>query len=220
MARKENALTVYKFPAYRRELIKLAEEDQNELKEKIPKYAKIKSEQLKRKKFRELSRNCHLRAKRMAEILEEVKVPSVENIGLDGNEAVALLAMHSYLDLMRMVLDIFQTQFLIDPTSISASNIPALADRIHVLERRKQKFGTQWMVDANGRPFLIELEDFDNANALRAKYGLGPIKMPVNVGIGETKHPLGKGLASKKVQKQLTDEEYVKYSENYLRPMV
>lgn len=206
-----------KFPKYREVLINLAEADQREIRENFHAINEIKSEIVKSRKYTEIARHCHSRAHKMLEILREIERPTIENIGEDGCEAAALLALHSYLDIMKQLLDLLESQFKLNPSGICYKSIPALKDRILILEHKNQLFGTNWMLSKDGKPFLIPVDDFAYVNQRRALYGLDPIRRPVNLAIGAKKYPLGKGLAKASDQKKLNDEEYGRYSRYYLR---
>jgi hypothetical protein len=84
-------------------------------------------------------------------------------------------------------------------------------------EQRKQLYGNNWMVDKNGKFFLIPVEDFEHMNDRRAKFGLGPRMKPTVYAIGEDKHPLGQAKAEASDQKELTDEEYAEFTKGHLR---
>ncbi len=209
-----------KFPELRRELILMAEEDQREISGNFHRIKQISSESQRQKEFDEIALHCHIRAKRMLEILDEIEEPTIQNIGEDGCEAVLLLAQHSYLSAMKRVASLFEQQLISDPKSVPVSHIPALKDKIMILETRKQKYGTQWEISEDGVPFLVPVKSFEDVNRHRAKYGLKPVRKPVNLAIGAEKYPLGRGLASASDQKELTEGEYQRISRNYLQSMV
>lgn len=217
MTQDNSPATKVKFLQFSEELIALAEQDQKEIRENFHAFSKLKSESIKRRNYSIVAENCHARALRMFKILEEIKEPTVENIGLEGSKAVSLLALHSYLDIMKKVLELYRTIYEKKPENIYYQAIPPLTDRIMILEHKKQLFGTQWSLDVNENPFLITVEDFTKMNQRRAVYGLDPVRRPVNMAIGAVKNPLGKGLAKVSDQKQLTEEEYERYSRHYLK---
>lgn len=206
-----------KFPKFREELLVMSKVDQDEIRGYFHAYSNIKSEDVRKRKYAFVARNCHARAKRALEILDEIKDPTIENLGVDGCEAFALVAMHSYLEIMKRVLDVLEINFIKNRANIYYQSIPALKDRVLILEHKKQLYGTQWMVDKDEKPFLIAVEDFSNMNLRRSFYGLDPARRPVNLAKGAKKYPLGKGLAKESDQKQLTKEEYDNYSRHYLK---
>ncbi|MEO8105019.1 MAG: hypothetical protein ABI602_01650 [Candidatus Saccharibacteria bacterium] len=202
------------FPRQREELLKLAFEDQLQAKGHSVGGLDLGSQQF---KSVQITNDYHIRAHKMLEILDIVKAPTITNIGMDGSKAVSLLALHSYLDLMKRVLVVFEQQFARDPAGIYFQAIPPLTDRITILESKSQSFGTNWTIDQDGKPFLITVKNFSDMNKRRAKYGLKPSHRPVNLAVGAAKYPLGKGFAKETDQKDLTDEEYAEYSRDYLK---
>src|ERR1035437_697643 len=139
-----------KFPSAMKELIGLDKEDQAEIRGHYNALKGLKSEHQKRRQNVLLAQHCHARAHRVLEILEEVKEPTIENIGLEGSKAVSLLALHSYLEIIKKVLDIYSKIYKKSPGNIYYQAIPPLTDRIMILEKKVQLFGTNWSVDENG----------------------------------------------------------------------
>lgn len=205
------------FPQHRDELIKLVEEDQSEIRHHYQKLKVLDSEAAKDKLNGQLKMDCHARAKRMIDILHEIIEPSITNIGLDGSEAVSVLALHSYLDEMKEVLAAYKAAYARDPNDVYKESIPSLTDRIMVFEEQTQLYGNNWSLDKDGRYFLIPVKDFEHMNERRAKFGLGPRMKPTVYAIGEEKYPLGKGVAEASDQKELTDEEYAEFTKGHIR---
>jgi hypothetical protein len=204
------------FPELSVELIELGEQDQTEIRAHYQKL-KLLSESEQAKLNSQLKAHCHARASRMMEILDEIKEPSISNIGIEGSEMVSLLALHSYLDEMKQVLTTYQKAYDRDPANIYNESIPSLTDRIMAFETRTQLFGNNWMIDKNGKYFLIPVQDFEHMNERRAKFGIGPRMKPTVYAIGQTRHPLGEGLAELSDQKELTDDEYAEFTRGHIR---
>jgi len=165
----------------------------------------------------------HVRANRMLEILDIIKLPSIENIGADGCGALLLLAQHSYIGCMQKVLSAIEESLVADPDSFPVENIPSLIDRIMVIKKRKQKFGTQWSISENGKmetAYLIPVEDFKNMNKRRKKYGLGPAMKVTDLAYGAEKYPLGKGRAEESNQREMTNNEHRIYSRYFHKSLV
>jgi len=209
-----------RYPNYRKELLKLENEDQSEIRNNFHRISLIESEDLKQQEYEAIARKCHSRAHHAVEILEAIQDPNAENIGEDGVDALLLLIQHSYLDIMKKVLPRVEAFVYKEKNSSAIQSIPSVRDRIMVLEARKQIFGTQWFTDKRGKPFLIETENFNTVNQRRAEYGLGPVRKPVNLAVGAVKYPLGNGLATENDQKAMTDEEYAQYSQFYLTSLL
>lgn len=209
-----------KFPAAKKELVNLEREDQAEVRGHSNVLKGLSSESQKRRQSDLLARRCHARADTMLEILGEIKDPTIENIGLEGSKAVSLLALHSYLDVMKKILSVYERNFQENPVNIYYQAIPSLTDRIMILERRIQLFGTNWSVAKDEKIFLIPVKDFATMNQRRARYGLKPTRRPVNLSFGAIKYPLGKGMAVAGDQKELSDEEYEAYARYSLKSLI
>lgn len=203
-----------KYPDLAKELLLMLQDDQHEYRNMSQVMDSMPTSQ-KREEYRlNLASNSHKRAKRMLEILDVIGVPTFENIGREAAEAVSIFALHSYLSEMEYVLAIYQKRYAADPDSFYKEAIPPLTDRIMIAEQRKQKFGTNWSVTKGGKWFLIPVDDFANANNLRAKYGLPLMRKPRNLAVGVNEWPLGKGPAEPSDQKALSDEEYAEYTKH------
>lgn len=206
-----------KYPEYAHELLSMAKEDQQEARnmERIMDAMPTEAE---RQRYRQkIADNFHERAKRMLEILDVIGAPTFENIGKEAAEMVSLFALHSYVDEMKKVLAIYEKQFKIDPDSFYKEAIPPLTDRIMIAEQRCQKFGTNWSITKDGNWFLIPVKGFENANKLRAKYDLYPMRKPRNLSVGAEEWPLGQGPAEPDDQKELSDDEYMQYTKYMFR---
>ncbi len=206
-----------RYPHYQKELARLAKEDQIEIRGHYQKLRALSLEEEKQRLNDQLAEHCHARADRMLQILDEIKEPSISNIGKAGSEAVSLLALHSYLDVMKKVLAAYEAAYRRDPEDIYNESIPALTDRIMVLEHRTQLYGTNWSVDKEGRFFLIPVQDFEQMNERRAGFSMTPRMRPIVYAKGEDKYPLGRGRAQASDQKELTDREYDEFSKNHIR---
>lgn len=205
-----------KYPNAAQELFELFEEDQKDLRENLHYISELESEIERNMQYSLLSKRRSSRANRMLEILNKTGDPSVSNIGTEGSEAVALLALHSNYEIMETILKMYETVFRNNPSDIYFGLIPSLVDRIMIRDKKVQKYGTHWLLDESGKPFLVEVEDFNKMNSLRAVYGLKPTKRPVNLAKGAIKYPLGKGLAIESDQKKLTNDEYNDFIKVYL----
>lgn len=210
----------YRFPKERKELLALEKADQDEIVNNFEAIKLIKSKKLQRQKYDQIAQYSYDRALRILQILDKIKQPTAENVGLDGSKAIAVLALHSSLDVMKKILNLFEKNFGKDRNSIYYQAIPPLQDRIMILEKRKQLFGTNWTTNAQGKPFLIEVEDFHHMNQRRAAYGLKAQRRPVDLARGAKKYPLGLGLARKNDQKKLTNEEYESYAHYFLKQLL
>lgn len=221
MTKNETTVTKVRFPEYRRELLSMLEQDQRELRSLQANLQKLPSKKSKKAKEYETFRECHIRAHRMLDILNEIKEPTAENIGIDGSRAISVIALHSYLSVMKKVLVLFEKHFKTGKGVIDPESIVSLTDRIMIIEHKYQRFGSNWMIDSLGKPFLITVEDFKKMNQRRAKYGLKPRQRPIDLSYdSKNKYPLGKGLAKELDQRTLSESEYRQFTKYKLRPLL
>lgn len=207
-----------KFPRLRKKLLAMFDQDQQEVRSFAKSYSKTKNETTKKHKWTLMMEKHHARATDMLRILDEIKEPTTENIGLDGSKAVSIIALHSHIGTMKKILNIFEKQYKNNPSNIYCQAIPSLKDKTLTLERKKQLFGTQWWMDTkDGRPYLFPVKDFSKMNQRRSIYELEPAKRLVDLAPGAVKHPLGKGLVRETDQKQPPQDVYDEYSEHHLK---
>ena len=157
------------------ELILLAESDQSDIKKF---FLKNDTSVFDDNERLALAHRCRARANSVNEIVTEHNVKKLDK---EAIEATLTVIKHSYLELMKKILVILNNNLDSAQRNTHIESIMSLEDRISVLESRKQIYGTQWMVDENNKPFLIELYDFDKANLIRASYGVKNISLPLNV---------------------------------------
>ena len=205
-----------KFPLLSQELINLYQLDQIEIKDNFNRIANIKSKRQRDGEFAKIKMHTIERAKRMLEILDYIHEPTVDNIGIKGSEALALIALHSNFQIMRKVLKKYENSYEVDPKSVYYGLIPSLTDRLSIYEIRKQVFGTHWLMDTKGTPYFVEVTNFEKMNINRKKYGLPPVRRPVNLAVDAEKYPLGRGLAVITDQKKLTEAEYKDFIWQYM----
>lgn len=156
---------------------------------------------------KQLTKRNLQRAKRALQILNEIGAPTSDNIGTDGAEALSVIALHTKYTVMKQVLVAFEAAHKKNPESIYREVIPALKDRVLMLERKKQRFGSQWLVGADGKFFLYPVADFKYMNERRVQYGLSRARYPRDLAYGIPKGPLPPE-AQDSDQRQPTPEEY------------
>ena len=203
------------FPSYRDELVSLFDADQTDIKSNLHRICSIKSVSQKNKEFSQLRKRNLDRAKRMITMLDAIVEPTIDNIGLDGSEALALIALHSNFAVMESVLSVYQKLYIRDKTSVYFGLIPSLVDRLSIRDSRKQIYGTHWMLDSSGSPFLVEVVDFTTMDKNRKKFGLASALRPINLAVGAEKYPLGRGKALTSDQKKLSDDDYNNFIKQY-----
>ncbi len=208
--------TELKFPNLAKELANLLKDDQAEWRE----YALYEhqssdnSDLLTKKKT--LREHVQKRAGRMLEILEEIGEPSLSNIGTDGALAISILATHNSIETTRRVLKSFNDLNTRDKTDARRASIPAMTDWLAVLEHKPQTFGTIWLMDEQGMPFLPSVKNFESVNERRTDYGIEPLRWPKSLAIPEDQQPWLNKPLYELTMRNPTAEEYAKFGQDYL----
>jgi hypothetical protein len=196
------------YPSIREELLTLLAADQGEVREYATLYrsAPYAADMWDlRERFLLRSRE---RAKRIQEILDEIGTPTIANVGADGSQAISVLALHAQLSDMKRVLRSFRESYQKDPYSVYHEAIPSLTDRVLIIQRKQQRFGTQWILGSDGKFFLAPVRDFAHMNERRAKYGLGISTYPVDLTHGSPEQQLPRLRTRKRDQRPLTEQQY------------
>jgi hypothetical protein len=208
--------TKLRFPAEADELKALLKEDQAEWRD----FAKEEFEADNGSRLEEkrvtLRQRVTQRANRVQEILNDIKEPSISNVGIEGAIAISVLATHTSLEATRQALAAFTVLYRRKPGEAHYQSIPSMTDWILILERKPQKFGTIWLFDINKEPFLPTVEDFEHLNERRAEYGLQPLRWPKSLAVPTSKQPWLKKPLSKLVMREPTDEEYGRFASQFL----
>ncbi len=196
-----------RYPQLSEELVAILEQDQHEIREHSKLYKrspKSPNVEASRKKLTERSAQRMLR---LLEILQEIGETTLTNIGIDGSEAVVVIALHARYSDMKKVLEAFEAVYNKSSGDVYLEGIPALTDRVLMLERKKQKFGSQWLMAADDTFFLYPVEDFQHMNERRAAYGLDNARRPRDMTYGIPKGP-PPPETQESDQREPTTEEY------------
>lgn len=178
------------YPDQSSELLQLIKADQTEWRDfaraefvdKLPEPDLQAKRKILRKKVAE-------RASRALAILNEIGEPSISNIGQEAAQAISVLATHYSRSATAIVLSSFEQLYKKTPDETYKESIPAMTDWLAVLEHRPQRFGTIWLFDDSQYPFLPTVEDFENINDRREKYGIEPLRWPRSLAIPEEDQP-------------------------------
>lgn len=139
----------------------------------------LKNDQEDLKKFRtgvfnltQIQNAVKVRTVRLKEILEDI-FPNIENAGVQAYTAALVMALHSGDgDLMKIYLNEHERQ---SDDAIIRSNQAALVDKILILEKKPQRYGTQFGMK-EGKPEILPMEDTEHINERRASLGLNSIE--------------------------------------------
>lgn len=171
------------FPALQTRLIKIASEDQKA--RQSPKFVANDKTFIS-----DLLENDKRRADEVLEILEIIKTPSVNNIGLDGSRAVWLVAQHNadYKDLGKITLAKLTDLYRKDKNQVYYQGIPYLTDRLMILEQLskgiaakktgelnlhvKQLYGTQYWINHEGKKMRFAVVNPKSLQNRSREFGL------------------------------------------------
>lgn len=204
-----------KYPEYRARLLKMLQEDQQDIREHSKLYKSAPGTSRTVISRKKLAKKCMNRAEEMLRILEKVKEPTIDHVGADGSQAISVLALHSRLSIMQKVLRVFQKSYRKSPQNVYFEAIPSLLDRVLILQCKKQKFGTQWLVSRDGSFFLYPVEDFKSMNKLRKEHGLPSARRPRDLTYGIPGGP-SPSEARESDQRVPTKEEYDDYAAEFI----
>jgi hypothetical protein len=147
----------------------------------------------------------HENTLRMLEILDEIRLPRLSNIGPDASQAVSILALHDSLTILSKVLNLFIESLTLDKDDTFIQAIPSMTDRLLILKRKPQRFGKQWEGNGLTQPFLPTVEDFEHINSRRSDYGIEPLRWPKSLAIPEEEQPWLRLPISELVTRDISD---------------
>ena len=166
-------------------------------------------------KGKALMQHCMERAQKALDILDAIGLPTIDKVGAEGLEAIAVIALHAKYSVMKKALTAFEDAQKKEPANAYKEAIPALTDKIRILEHKKQYFGTQWLVDDAGKFFFYPVEDFAHMNARRKQYGLRSARHPRDLTYGIPEGPLPP-LTKESDQREPTAKEYKHHTSGLL----
>lgn len=196
-----------KYPKQAKELLQLLQADQKQKRDVGRTFFHEGDRTILEAKITELRLQTGQRTKRMLKLLDEIGEPSISNIGAEGAQAVSVLALHDSLEVLRRVLKAFMDLYDKNRDDTYYQVIPSMTDRLLILERKPQLFGTQWMTDENKEPFLPPVENFEHVNDRRAEYDIEPFRWPRSLAIAESEQPWLRRPLTELVMREPTDEE-------------
>lgn len=141
------------YPEYAKELQSLVEQDQQQWKAFWRQHYQKQDSAGFKAAFKKVRLRQHARTKRMTAILDKIQEPSITNIGKEAAQAISIIALHDSLPILKRVLKAFEVDYLRDKTDTYYQAIPSLTDQVLLLERKPQRFGTQWEGNGLSEPF-------------------------------------------------------------------
>lgn len=199
---------VMKYPQYAQELTQLLEADQKEKKDFAQRFFTTSDDSQFATEKQTLIANTRKRTARMLQILDEIKEPSLSNIGNEGALAISVLASHDEPAVLDKILAAFQAVYEQDKNDCRYQSIPAMVDASRLAKHQPQYFGTQWFFDDNKYPFLPIVEDFEHVNERRREYGIEPLRWPKSLAIPESEQPWLSKPLGELIMREPTAQEY------------
>lgn len=114
--------------------------------------------------------------KDLLSILDKIKLPTIKNIGIDGCEAVWIVAQHAVYDLklMKKILKLMQEVDALNRNGGYRKGIPYLVDRINIMEGKNQLFGTQFWNNPSGTITPYPIDNSNHLEQRRKDFGIRP----------------------------------------------
>ena len=113
-------------------------------------------------------------ADRLWDVLDEYeRWPGYHLVDVDGEHAAWLIAQLGDLDLQRRCLD--HLEVAVDQRDAPPAHLACLQDRVDMADGRPQRYGSQWIVGADGRLEPWPIADADTVEVRRARVGLAPL---------------------------------------------
>jgi len=207
-----------KYPEYAKELKDLLKRDQQAWRTFWKDNNKVQDQPLFKTKFERVRKGQKKRSVRMLEILKDINEPFMSNIGADAAQAISVIAVHDSISIIRQVLAAFMKCYERDQANTYIQAIPSLTDRLLLLERKPQRYGTMWESEPSpsNECFLPTVEDFKNVNKRRKEFGIEPLRWPKSLAMPESEQPWLQRPLSELVMRDITDEEFEKNYVNYI----
>lgn len=172
----------------------LAKEDQKRIADlgKDLKSAKTLNESL--AVIKPVAKVCQETAETMVKTIYDSGIrPTISNIGEEASNAIILVALHSYISLMEDVKKMFDELIEVAPKDLPLKYLAVLGDRIEVIKKKKQIFGTI-SYEHNNKEYFVPIKNLKKLNERRELYLLPPCDM--------------KKIT--KQQKSMSEEEYLR----------
>lgn len=112
------------FPNVAQQLVLLEKQDQADVKKHHQRLRGAKTSVQKNRLDRDLAVRCHDRTDIVLKLLGRIGEPSISRIGRSGSQAVVVLVLHSYLEVMEYILSLYQQVYAQRPHDIYGQGIP------------------------------------------------------------------------------------------------
>ncbi|MEO6515493.1 MAG: DUF6624 domain-containing protein [Steroidobacteraceae bacterium] len=127
----------------------------------------------------------------LEEIIAKYGWPRSQDVGVEASGAAWLILQHAPSAYQEKYLPLLKAA--VTTQSIRADQVAMLEDRILVSQKKKQKYGTQVVTDANGEPEVYPVENPAELAALRESVGMPPMAEYLRRGEEDIGRPIGRG---------------------------
>jgi hypothetical protein len=111
--------------------------------------------------------------KKVVKILDQYGWPGADVVGSQGNRTVFLVIQHADLKTQEKYLPMMREA--VKNKRANAGNLALLEDRVALGEGKRQIYGSQIGMTADGAYYIQPLDDPDNVDKRRAAVGVGPL---------------------------------------------
>jgi hypothetical protein len=118
--------------------------------------------------------------------------PRSQDVGAEASDVAWLILQHSPSEIQEKYFPLLQAA--VTTGSIRADHVAMLEDRILVSQKKRQKYGTQVVTDANGEPEVYPVENPAELATLRESVGMPPMAEYLRRGEEDIGRPIGRGI--------------------------
>lgn len=126
-------------------------------------------------KIKPVAKQCQITAEEMLDkLLSSGTPPTFSNVGSKASNAVILIALHSYIDIMRKISKLFHDIARHNKHDIPIQYLAVLDDRITIIAHKTQVNGTT-TYKSHDREYFIPIKDIQRMQKNRQFYDLPPL---------------------------------------------
>lgn len=153
-------------PALAEELIAMGKLDQ-ELRTNMPKQPDPEF-------WKRMEAEDRKREARLARIIDEKGWPTISQVGHEAAKSAWLIAQHGTPDFLKRCLPLMQAAA--QKHELAQADLALSIDRVLMHDGKKQRYGSQFQTDKEGRTRAYPIEDMAQLDARRASMGLEPFE--------------------------------------------
>ncbi len=114
---------------------------------------------------------------RIKKIISIYGWPGFNIVGKEGSEAAWLIVQHAVLDTVFMEECLLLLRAAVNNNEAEGWCLAYLQDRVLTMSGKRQIFGTQHDIDANGIAYPLTIEKPEKVEALRKELGIEPLSV-------------------------------------------